>query len=262
MVLLENINDLNYIDGNKFKKLANLYIDEEKPYVNQEELVNPGIIFVKGDWVELFKSKILPHIHNKFKLITHNADTANPLPHLDLLNDERLIHWYGMNANIEHIKFTPIPIGVANDKWSHGNKKLLHSIKQKNNKKNKLVYCNFDFNTNPYRYKIYEQVKNKTFIDFDFEKRTQEDYWNILSQYKFVISPPGNSVDCHRVWESIYLGVVPIVEKHVAMKSFYDLPILFIDDWSLLKENMLKIPKTENYKKVCFSSYKKAIQQK
>jgi FkbM family methyltransferase len=222
----------DFIDGNKFKQLADVYIDEEKRYVTAEELTEAELIFIKGDLVDSFKQKVLPHIKNDFKLITHNADTPNPSPHEDLLNDKRLIHWYGMNANLTHDKFTPIPIGIANDRWPHGNKELLYSIKQNNNKKDKLVYCNFDFSTNPYRHQVYEQIKDEAFIDFDFTKRTQEDYWATLSQYKFVISPRGNSIDCHRVWEAIYLGVVPIVEKHLAMELFHDFPILMIDNWS------------------------------
>ena len=223
---------IDFIDGNKFKQMADLCFDEQNKTFSREKVKEAEVIFVKGDLVDVFKQKILPYIKKDFKLITHNADTPNPLPHKDLLNDKRLIRWYGMNANLKHDKFTPIPIGIANDRWDHGNKDLLYSIKKKKNKKDKLVYCNFDFNTNPYRYKIYEQIKNKTFIDFDFTKRTQEEYWEILSQYKFVISPPGNSVDCHRVWEAIYLDVVPIIEKNLAMESFYSFPILTIDKWS------------------------------
>jgi hypothetical protein len=253
----------DYITGNTFKTLSKIYLDEDKPYITKEELnKNSDIIFVKSDYISKFKQKILPLINYKFKLITHNSDTAMPYPYIDLLEDNRLLHWYGMNANLEHNKFTPIPIGIANEKWPHGNKQKLFDISQKNNKKDKLVYCNFDPDTTYYRYEIIQKLKNKSFIDFDFVKRPVEEYWNIMSQYQYIISPRGNSIDCHRVWEAIYLGVVPIIENHIAMNNFKELPILFIDTWeSLSIEYLLKFYKNiiNNNEKALFNHYKTLI---
>ena len=53
-------------------------------------------------------------------------------------------------------------------------------------------------------------------------------YQNINS----VISPKGNGIDCHRTWECLYLGVIPIVEKSTHMSYFNDLPILFVDNYN------------------------------
>ena len=36
-------------------------------------------------------------------------------------------------------------------------------------------------------------------------------YRQLLLRSKYVLSPPGNGPDCHRTWESIYLGAIPIV---------------------------------------------------
>ena len=41
-----------------------------------------------------------------------------------------------------------------------------------------------------------------------------------LSSYKFALSPEGNGIDCHRTWECLYLGVIPIVKKSVALSFF------------------------------------------
>ena len=58
--------------------------------------------------------------------------------------------------------------------------------------------------------------------------------------YKFVASPAGNGLDCHRTWEAIYLGVVPIVENNAMNKSFkkLGLPMILIDKekWSELSK--------------------------
>ena len=50
-----------------------------------------------------------------------------------------------------------------------------------------------------------------------------------------VVCPRGNGVDCHRIWEVLYLKRVPIVKKENQLKYFESLPILFLDSWYELK---------------------------
>jgi hypothetical protein len=54
-----------------------------------------------------------------------------------------------------------------------------------------------------------------------------------LSEYKFVLSPPGNGLDTHRTWEAMYLGVVPIVKDSSAMRYFQGLglPLWIVTSW-------------------------------
>lgn len=58
------------------------------------------------------------------------------------------------------------------------------------------------------------------------------------SLYGFSACPPGPSPDTHELWESIYLGCVPIVEESEHAKRLIDLglPIWMISDLSELKE--------------------------
>ena len=57
------------------------------------------------------------------------------------------------------------------------------------------------------------------------------DYRELVSKSQFVLSPPGNGADCHRTWEAIYLGAIPIVHKDFWPFSHLDLPVLVVDDW-------------------------------
>jgi hypothetical protein len=46
----------------------------------------------------------------------------------------------------------------------------------------------------------------------------------------FVPSPAGNGLDCHRTWEALYLGAVPVVLKsEFCGDSTW--PVLVIDQW-------------------------------
>ena len=38
--------------------------------------------------------------------------------------------------------------------------------------------------------------------------------WDILSDVIFTISPPGNGYDCHRTYENLILGNIPILLRH------------------------------------------------
>lgn len=256
------LNREGIIAGNEFKKIADDFLDEEKTYLDISK--KPKIIFLKTDWIQPFKQKILPLIDYSFKLITHNADTPAPSNNFDLLDDARLLKWYGMNCNATHPKLQPIPIGIANEKWPHGNKDVLLEIVNSNIPKTKLCYSNFDITTNyARRPEIFQIIQTKHFIDIDPQKSSYKDYLAKLKSYKYVISPPGNSVDCHRIWEAIYLGVIPIVERHLAIEYFYDLPILFINSFNEITPELLEKEyftiKAKPIDKSLFSFYKKLI---
>lgn len=223
---------VNFITGNKFKRLADDFLDQSKPYIDLTK--KPQIIFLYTDWVDAFKQQILPNIRYRFKLITHNADEGVYQKDLDLLEDDRLIRWYGMNCHIEHSKLTQIPIGIANEQWPHGDEELLREIAALNIPKNNRVYCNFNPATNPERLSILRSLENNPFVDIEQDKLDQKSYWSKLASYKYVISPPGNSVDCHRIWESLYLNTVPICLNSIELKSFESAGILFVDSYSNL----------------------------
>lgn len=59
------------------------------------------------------------------------------------------------------------------------------------------------------------------------------DYFKTLSSYKFVISPEGNGIDCHRHYESLLAGCIPIVERNpLTDKKYEGCPILWTTDYS------------------------------
>ena len=58
-------------------------------------------------------------------------------------------------------------------------------------------------------------------------------YGQILTS-KFVLCPPGLGADSYRIWEVIYLGAIPVIERTGGAWDdiFVDLPVLFVDDFS------------------------------
>lgn len=229
---------LDAITGNRFKSIADDFIDESKPYIDLGK--SPQVIFLYTDWLDLFKLKVLPNIKYPFILITHNSDQPAPGSSTDLLEDQRLYRWFGMNCNIKHPKLIPIPIGIANQKWPHGNQEILNEVASMSIDKVDSIYCNFDLSTNSRRRLIMDQVSQWKNVDINHSKVGFRDYLILLKQHRWVVSPPGNSIDCHRIWEALYLETIPIVEQNVCHESWSHLSIEYIPSFerepTLLKE--------------------------
>jgi len=219
-----------YITGNKFKKLCNAVIDQYTPFLDISKKYNN--IFIKTDYIYLFEKKILPHIDYPINIVTHNSDYAVPGNMLHILGNKKIQKWYGMNADVTHSKFVPIPIGIANEQWPHGDEKIIRNVNVNLNSKLQKVFCCFDPSTSPERAHIYNIIKHYNFIDFYENKLDYKTYITKLANYQWVISPPGNSIDCHRIWESIYVKTIPIVKNHICHKNWKDLPIQFVDSFN------------------------------
>ena len=41
----------------------------------------------------------------------------------------------------------------------------------------------------------------------------RKELWAQYRKYRFGVSPRGNGLDCHRTWEMLYFGMIPIVES-------------------------------------------------
>jgi hypothetical protein len=66
------------------------------------------------------------------------------------------------------------------------------------------------------------------------------DYFNELPCYKFVISPEGNGIDCHRHYEALMAGCIPIMEDNPLIREKYKgLPILYTKDYSEITTSYL-----------------------
>ena len=94
------------------------------------------------------------------------------------------------------------------------------------------------------------------------------DYFREIGNYKFVISPEGNGIDCHRHYEALMFGCIPIVEKndHIAEK-YAGCPILWTTDYSVITVEYLEkkysemIDKVYDFSKLFFSYYSSQLQR-
>ena len=109
----------------------------------------------------------------------------------------------------------------------------------------KEILCYLNFSVPPekilwyglIRKYIYEDSSSKKFIYSENVENVENrncdfvNYYEKLSKSKFMISPRGCGLDTYRLWDSLYLGTIPIVVKYEGYENFDDLPILFLDKW-------------------------------
>lgn len=72
-------------------------------------------------------------------------------------------------------------------------------------------------------------------LEFQIFSDTHE-YFENLNKSKFVISPEGNGLDTHRIWEALILDTLPIMLKTGFSKNLKDLgvPGLYLNSWEEL----------------------------
>jgi len=107
-----------------------------------------------------------------------------------------------------------LPIGIANSLYPHGDVDVLHRhiCASLERDKTQHVFFNFTLSTNrAEREKCYDQVSGNTSVRFVPFFADHGAYLDALSQHRYCICPEGNGSDCHRTWECLYLGVIPIM---------------------------------------------------
>ena len=258
-----------YISGDTFRAHCDFIFDETGQSLNPFKVKNGNTIFVKTDYLSAFFSKIHPRIKKNYILITHNSDRAVTEKFSQFLKDTKIIAWFAQNVeNYSHPKLHPIPIGLANKYWSHGNINLINEMLQilPNFKKDILLYMNFLVATHINERSIVANMfKDEPYCVLESPKEYGA-YLRDLASSKFVLSPRGNGLDCHRTWESLLMGAIPIVKTSSLDPLYEELPVLIVRDWNeinyefLLKKYEEINSKNYNFKKVYFEYWLKFIE--
>lgn len=159
-------------------------------------------------------------------------------------------YWFATNKNFKHDNFFAVPVGITNNTTEtglhpiYGNIDIMiETMNMPRNIKN-LVYMNFNIRTYPQeRQECYDMFKDKDWVTkgvIDNTINGRRRFLMDLRNHKFVLCPRGMGIDTHRLWETLYMGSIPVVLKTLALEEFSDLPILFVDSWNDINENMLE----------------------
>ena len=232
-----------YISGDSLRALAD-HIHDETASLVPENVQRGDIVFVANPHIYDYWKTIHPKISHPYILITNNGDD-NADGSLSPYIDDKIIRWYAQSVLVEHPKLTPTPVGLENlfryqigIGYQTGNVSFYRRMQRRLKKhlitRKPRIFYQFKVRTNPKdRQPALDYWSKHGLAETVAHKLSPLSYLKKLSGYMFVVSPPGNSEDCHRTWEALYLGVVPIVKDCVATRSFaaLDLPLWVVRDW-------------------------------
>lgn len=134
----------------------------------------------------------------------------------------------------------PFPIGMS---WQFTKVHTLGNVLQVGNHEN-LLLTGFSRDTDKYRRGngLNRNVFEATLRHNGFENKTlpYTEYFQALPTYKFVASPEGNGIDCHRHYEALMAGCIPIMEQNPLVEEKYKgCPILWTTDFSEITSEYL-----------------------
>lgn len=265
---------LDLITGERFQELADVYLGEDYKFQSNPYLLNyrhkwksississpysnPKIVFCYTEFIPLLVEKI-NYFENSFVLISHNSDHSITDEYVRVCESDKLIHWFAQNVKIYNKKITPIPIGVENRMWGIEKLTNYNQIHPVANDAKSGVYFYFNTQTNVIaRTKCKEILENKGLV-FGTHQSHLEYIRDLSTIYKYAIVPEGNGVDTVRLWECLYMNVIPICIRSVHTEHFSTMyPIVLLDSWEdltlydnniVIKDNTTKLLKFSYYK--------------
>ena len=253
--------DCEYVSSRGLLKSCDLYIDPPKSSTgdlpNLNNVSEYCSIYVCNAAIDNLVKNI-DKINNKFVLVSGDADEEvyNQLFHskedfLKFIENNKIIHWFSQNSTVSHPKMTNLPIGLAyhtpgESKMPLEQEELLIKFKNESahyTERQHKCYINFSSPPAFYHY-VTDRLESldeipKELCFKEIENQNKYVCWENQTKYAFVISPFGNGLDCHRTWEALILGCIPIVRSSGMNPLFDDLPVLIIEKWSDVTQDLL-----------------------
>jgi hypothetical protein len=258
------ISEDDYITTDKYLSFAN----DSVVYIKTDVLVHTRPIMWRG------------HIHTGIPAETWITGHSDYGITVEVYNkfSQYCKRWYTVNRETSAPNLYALPLGITNDcddspiHRIYGNTRMMWEISQIPRNIQNRVYMNFSVHTFPHeRLGVHTMFKDKSWVSIGIQENTFEGRKRFLldiRNHEFVLCPRGNGVDTHRLWETLYMGSIPILRRHIALSDFEDLPICWINSWDEITPEFLDKEKqriestTWNLDKLTISYWKKRITDK
>lgn len=215
-----------FINNKRIAKLAGAHY-------NAKTIQSTPIVYSRTHEVcEQFKT--LSH-YPSCVLVTSFSDDSVTDAMADLL-PPNVRMWFSTNVATLHPRVVGMPIGM---RLSIGIERILTKAinRGRPTQTSKLMYINF-FRTihripNP-RFGLYERFQYEPWVTAEggINHIPPDQFYCQIQSHPYVLSPPGAGPDCHRHWESMMLGSIPIVKRCPVTHILDGFPCLQVDDWN------------------------------
>jgi hypothetical protein len=218
-----------------------------------------SVVYVHNSAIRDLVGK-MDNITKKFILVSGDSDDRVPDGVFNsdedfkkFIESEKILHWYAQNAMKAHPKLTCIPIGLEyhvepNPLEQEKELMRVRDAAKPLSEREVLCYSNFHFSMGKRSdvcnsYQDRNDAKGgvpKELIYYEPSKVSRTETWANQAKYAFVLSPHGCGLDCHRTWEALCLGCIPIVKTSGIDPVFEGLPVLIVKEWSDVTGELLK----------------------
>lgn len=231
-----------FISADTFRALADVVIESgvhyRRPMLNRRPIIYFDLASIDGFDTRVDNSDTLQILFKELYeqepapvVILHNGDI---LPSHSILRQIRRLsfHVFASNTLEESLDLTAVPVGIENA-YRNENGAISDFLFFRDNPPTETrplrIFSRFNVGNNPaVRGPLATAIQQSRF-DWSTERLNPHQYRLRVARSKFVLSPPGNGFDCHRTWEAIYLGAIPVVLSHTTPPSFgQGMPIVVV----------------------------------
>lgn len=228
-------------------------------------------IYICSSALADFVENHLDDICHRFILVSGDSDAQIPFEVLTpygfnrLYECEYLVAWFSQNLMCSpksYTKFHYLPIGLDYHTMSERmtcwgpitTPKLQDDLLIAVASRAKPFYERLPIAYTTYHFEI-ERGRRQTAYDeiprdlvyYEPERVKRLVSWREQIKYAFVVSPPGEGLDCHRTWEALCLGCIPIMISTPLDDMFEGLPVLIVKSWTDITSELL-CKTVEDYK--------------
>jgi hypothetical protein len=212
--LLANIvYDINY---------AGTGVSPQHTYQYKEDLSRGDVVFVKTDYLTWFLDN--RKIDTPITLVTGVSDLSPTSEECRrILANPNITKWIGCNILRSDPRIIKLPIGVGEPERVNGNHETimrLHSERIPWSEKTKDICIPYHGSTHTSR----DGASTLPKLGF-------EEYMREISKHAFVVCHRGNGVDTHRVYETLLMGSVPVLEHSGLDDMYSQWPCLIVDSF-------------------------------
>lgn len=230
-------------------------------------LKSGGTIYVCTRALPRFVENFLPQIAVPFRLVTGDSDLTVSAEAIGdhvvnaLLQNPCLTSWFAQNLALDHPKTRHIPIGMdyhtlaAQTQHSWGEfleplgqeSELLRIRRAAPTLEERRVSCYVNWHRQLPRGDRQDCLAkiDPAVLTFESEFVARTRSWANNAKCLFTVSPRGNGMDCHRTWEALLLGTVPVVKASPLDALYVGLPVCIVEDWAEITADYLNRKREE-----------------
>jgi hypothetical protein len=222
-----------------------VYANNLVKHRNYDTIKNMDIIQVQVDHLSFFQDEILPFLYNKnIKVILFTSQVHLPQIQRNERTDALLNHpsihlWISQNPIYQHEKYMAFPYGIHHLDIENYVRHYTFCEKQRTIlNQHVAVHPHLPANHVRRLYDVFGKGTGK--------KLPYETYLKNIAQSEFVISTGGDREDCHRHYECIGLGTIPVANINSIYKDIFEDNIIFSTPEQMIR--MLETKQLPPYK--------------